>query len=310
MSNKTLSLALVQHSCNRNYQQNLDRSITGIREAAAKGAQLILLQELHTSHYFCQQEQTSYFDLAETIPGPTSRKLAALAGELDVVIVASVFEKRAPGLYHNTAVVLERDGSIAGIYRKMHVPDDPGYYEKFYFTPGDQPDKAGTNTAFTPIETSLGKLGVLVCWDQWFPEAARLMSLAGADILLYPTAIGWDEADNNTEQQRQRSAWRTIQQAHAIANGIPVAACNRCGIETADNGEEHIHFWGSSFVAGPQGELLAEAPTDNKAVILAELNLSHSETVRQNWPYLRDRRTDAYADLSLRYRDHIKTNQN
>ncbi len=220
-----------------------------------------------------------------------------------------MFEKRAAGLYHNTAVVLERDGSIAGIYRKMHIPDDPGYYEKFYFTPGDQPDNTAAHTAFRPIETSLGRLGVLVCWDQWFPEAARLMSLAGADMLLYPTAIGWDEEDNTAEQQRQHSAWRTIQQAHAIANGIPVAACNRCGIETADDGKGQIHFWGSSFVAGPQGELLAEAPTDDNAVILIELDLAHSETVRRIWPYLRDRRIDAYAELSLRYRDQTSTEQ-
>jgi len=295
---KTLTLALVQHACSRDYPYNLERSLDGIREAAAKGAQLILLQELHSSHYFCQQEQPSYFDLAESIPGPTSNRLARLAQELGIVIVASLFEKRAAGLYHNTAVVLERDGSIAGSYRKMHVPDDPGYYEKFYFTPGD--------AGFSPIETSLGRLGVLICWDQWFPEAARLMSLADADILLYPTAIGWDKQDDTAEQRRQHSAWRTIQQAHAIANGIPVAACNRCGIETADDGKGQIHFWGSSFVAGPQGELLAEAPTDDAAVLLVELDLSRSETLRRNWPYLRDRRIDAYADLSLRYRDHIK----
>lgn len=307
MCNKLLSLALVQHTCNRNYQQNLDRSLDGIREAATKGAQLILLQELHTSPYFCQQEQASYFDLAETIPGPTSDRLASLARELDVVIVTSLFEKRAAGLYHNTAVVLERDGSVAGIYRKMHIPDDPGYYEKFYFTPGDHRDKAGTNTAFNPIKTSLGQLGVLVCWDQWFPEAARLMSLAGADILLYPSAIGWDEADNAAERQRQHSAWRTIQQAHAIANGIPVAACNRCGVETSDDGNGQVHFWGSSFIAGPQGEILAEAPADNSAVILVDLDLAHSEAVRRTWPYLRDRRIDAYADLSLRYRDQTET---
>ncbi|HEB85563.1 MAG TPA: carbon-nitrogen hydrolase [Gammaproteobacteria bacterium] len=306
---KSLSLALVQHACNRNYQQNLDRSLDGIREAAAKGAQLILLQELHTSPYFCQQEQTSYFDLAETIPGPTSNRFASLARELDIVIVTSLFEKRATGLYHDTAVVLERDGSIAGIYRKMHIPDDPGYYEKFYFTPGDHRDKAGTNTAFTPIKTSLGHLGVLVCWDQWFPEAARLMTLAGADILLYPSAIGWDEEDHAAEQQRQRSAWRTIQQAHAIANGIPVAACNRCGVETADDGKGRIRFWGSSFVAGPQGEILAEAPIDDSAISLVELDLTHSEAVRRLWPYLRDRRIDAYSDLSLRYRDQTETHQ-
>jgi len=300
MRKKTLSLALVQHACNRNYVDNLNRSIEGIRDAAAKGAQLILLQELHTSHYFCQQEQAACFDLAESIPGPTSKQLAALAKELNIVIVASLFEKRAPGLYHNTAVVLESDGSIAGLYRKMHIPDDPGYYEKFYFTPGD--------TGFIPVETSVGKLGILICWDQWFPEAARLMALAGADILLYPTAIGWDEEDDAAEQQRQRSAWRTIQQAHAIANGIPLAACNRCGIELADD-DSAIYFWGSSFISGPQGEILAEAPTDSAAVLMHDVDLSRSEDLRRNWPYLRDRRIDAYADLSLRYRDQTNTEQ-
>ena len=296
MSKNILSLSLIQHECSRDYQYNLDRSTEGIREAAAKGAQLILLQELHSSHYFCQQEQAAYFDLAESIPGPTSDQLAMLARELGIVIVASLFEKRAPGLYHNTAVVLERDGSIAGLYRKMHIPDDPGYYEKFYFSPGD--------TGFTPIETSVGKLGVLICWDQWFPEAARLMALAGAEILLYPTAIGWDEDDNAAEQQRQYAAWRTIQQAHAIANGIPVAACNRYGIEQADEGKGEIRFWGSSFVAGSQGEILAEASDDAAATLLVELDLSRTESVRRAWPYLRDRRIDAYADLSLRYRDN------
>lgn len=307
MCKKTLSIALVQHACSRDYPYNLERSLDGIREAAAKGAQLILLQELHSSHYFCQQEQTSCFELAEPIPGPTSNRLATLAQELEIVIVASLFEKRAAGLYHNTAVVLERDGSIVGIYRKMHIPDDPGYYEKFYFTPGDAGGVPGSDSGFAPIETSLGRLGVLICWDQWFPEAARLMSLAGADILLYPTAIGWDKQDDAAEQQRQHSAWRTVQQAHAIANGIPVAACNRCGIEIADDGNGQIHFWGSSFVSGPQGELLAEAPIDDAAVVLVELDISRNEIVRRNWPYLRDRRIDAYADLSLRYRDHLKT---
>ena len=295
MPKNTLLLALVQHPCTRDYQDNLDRSFAGIRNAAAKGAKLILLQELHTAHYFCQQEQAAYFDLAESIPGPTSEQLGHLAQELDIVIVASLFERRAAGLYHNTAVVLERDGSIAGRYRKMHIPDDPGYYEKFYFSPGDM--------GFTPIQTSVGKLGVLICWDQWFPEAARLMALAGAEILLYPTAIGWDTDDAHAEQQRQYHAWRTVQQGHAIANGIPLAACNRCGIEQADDHHSQIQFWGGSFVAGPQGEILAEAPTDSAHVLLAELDRSRSETVRRIWPYLRDRRIDAYADLSLRYRD-------
>lgn len=297
MSKNTLSLALIQHECSQNYKHNLERSITGIREAAANGVQLVLLQELHTAHYFCQQENNACFDLAESIPGPSSKQLASLADELNIVIVASLFEKRAPGLYHNTAVVLESDGSIAGIYRKMHIPDDPGYYEKFYFTPGD--------TGFTPIQTSVGKLGILICWDQWFPEAARLMALAGAEILLYPSAIGWDKADDAAEQQRQLTAWRTIQQAHAIANGIPVAACNRCGVEPADDGHGQIHFWGNSFIAGTQGEILAEATSDRASALMCELDLSRSETIRRSWPYLRDRRIDAYSDLSLRYRDPL-----
>ncbi len=295
MSKNIFSLALVQHECNHDYQQNLDCSIAGIRDAAAKGARLILLQELHSAHYFCQQENTDYFDLGESIPGPTTDQLASIAAELNIVIVASVFEKRATGLYHNTAVVLEQDGSIAGTYRKMHIPDDPGYHEKFYFSPGD--------TGFTPIQTSLGKLGILICWDQWFPEAARLMALAGAELLLYPTAIGWDAMDDTEEQHRQQNAWRTVQQAHAIANGIPVAACNRCGIESADDNASQIHFWGNSFITGPQGEILAEAATDKACVLITEIDLSRSENIRRIWPYFRDRRIDAYADLSLRYRD-------
>ena len=295
MTSQKLSVALVQHACGSSREDNLQRSIDGIRQAAAQGAQLVLLQELHTSVYFCQTENTRYFDLAELIPGPTTQQLGELARELQVVIVASLFEKRAAGLYHNTAVVLERDGSLAGRYRKMHIPDDPGYYEKFYFTPGD--------LGFQPIATSVGKLGVLVCWDQWFPEAARLMALAGADLLLYPTAIGWDAQDTGEEQQRQRDAWQTIQRAHAVANGLPVLSCNRVGVERARDAKSEIHFWGSSFVAGPQGEILAQAATDETMVLQVELDLQRSETVRRIWPYLRDRRIDAYTDLKLRYRD-------
>ena len=295
MTPQTLSVALVQHACGASRDDNLQRTIDGIRQAAQQGAQLVLLQELHTSVYFCQTENTRYFDLAESIPGPTTQRLGELARELQVVIVASLFEKRAAGLYHNTAVVLESDGSLVGRYRKMHIPDDPGYYEKFYFTPGD--------LGFQPIATSVGKLGILVCWDQWFPEAARLMALAGADLLLYPTAIGWDPQDEEAEQQRQRDAWQTIQRAHAVANGIPVLSCNRVGIEQALDADSQIHFWGSSFVAGPQGEILAQAPENEATVLQVELDLQRSEAVRRIWPYLRDRRIDAYADLKLRYRD-------
>ena len=296
MTQRTLPVALVQHACGPSREDNLENSVKGIREAARQGARLILLQELHTSLYFCQTENTRHFDLAETIPGPTSDLLGKLARELQLVIVASLFEKRATGLYHNTAVVLEQDGSLAGRYRKMHIPDDPGYYEKFYFTPGD--------LGFQPIATSVGKLGVLICWDQWFPEAARLMSLAGADLLLYPTAIGWDPHDDSAEQQRQRDAWQTVQRAHAIANGLPVLSCNRTGIERAVDTEGEIHFWGSSFISGPQGEILAQAPVDQDSVLLADIDLQRSEEIRRIWPYLRDRRIDAYEDLALRYRDH------
>ncbi len=295
MTSQTLSVALVQHGCDASRDENLQRSCDGIRQAAAQGAQLVMLQELHTSMYFCQTENTRFFDLAETIPGPTTQQLGDLARELQVVIVASLFEKRAAGLYHNTAVVIERDGSVAGRYRKMHIPDDPGYYEKFYFTPGD--------LGFHPIPTSTGKLGVLVCWDQWFPEAARLMALAGADVLLYPTAIGWDPQDDEAEQQRQRKAWQTIQRAHAVANGLPVLSCNRVGIEQALDADSRIHFWGSSFVAGPQGEILAQASTDSAEVLQVDIDLQRGEAVRRIWPYLRDRRIDAYHELTLRYRD-------
>ncbi|MGE0079992.1 MAG: carbon-nitrogen hydrolase [Thiohalomonadaceae bacterium] len=297
MKERKLIVGLVQHACSEDRRANLDKTIAGIREAARRGAQLVLLQELHTGVYFCQSEDTARFDQAESIPGPTSDELGAVARELGVVIVASLFERRAPGLYHNTAVVLERDGRLAGRYRKMHIPDDPGFYEKFYFTPGD--------LGFTPIDTSVGRLGVLVCWDQWYPEAARLMALAGAELLLYPTAIGWDPADDAAEKARQRDAWVTIQRAHAVANGLPVLSCNRTGFEPsplADAGG--IQFWGTSFVAGPQGELLAEAPVDAEQVLMAEVDLARSEQVRRIWPFLRDRRIDDYGDLLKRYRDH------
>ncbi|MDE1984779.1 MAG: carbon-nitrogen hydrolase, partial [Gammaproteobacteria bacterium] len=267
-----------------------------IREATKRGAQLVLLQELHTGLYFCQTEDTRLFDLAEPIPGPSTKELGAVAKELGVVIVASLFEKRAPGLYHNTAAVIERDGTLAGIYRKMHIPDDPGFSEKFYFTPGD--------LGFHPIATSVGKLGVLVCWDQWYPEGARLMALAGAELLLYPTAIGWVEEDAADEQARQRDAWITVQRAHAVANGLPVIVANRVGTEPDPSGKTSgIRFWGSSFIAGPQGEILAQAGTDKPQVLTAEIDLGRSEAVRRIWPYLRDRRIDAYGDLLKRFRD-------
>jgi len=290
-----LTIGIVQHACGKDVAENLEKTITGIRETAANGAQLVVLQELHRSLYFCQQEDTAMFDLAETIPGPTTDRLGALARELGVVIVASLFERRAPGLYHNTAVVLDNDGGIAGIYRKMHIPDDPGYYEKFYFTPGD--------LGFNPIQTSLGKLGVLVCWDQWFPEAARLMAMAGADLLIYPTAIGWSPEDDHAEQQRQRDAWITIQRSHAVANGLPVISVNRIGHEADPEGGPGALFWGSSFVAGPQGEIIWQAEHDREAFSVTQIDLSRSETVRRIWPYLRDRRIDHYGQLTRLYRD-------
>ena len=296
MTNAMLKVALIQHACGIERSANLATTVRAVREAAAQGARLVVLQELHLGTYFCQTEDTHHFDRAETIPGPTTDELGKLAAELGVVIVASLFERRAAGVYHNTAVVLESDGRIAGKYRKMHIPDDPGYHEKFYFTPGD--------LGFTPIKTSLGTLGVLVCWDQWYPEAARLMALAGADLLIYPTAIGWDPNDDAQEQTRQREAWLTIQRAHAVANGLPVLACNRTGFEADPSGRgAGIRFWGSSFIAGPQGEILATAAEDTPAVLVAELDLSRSEQVRRIWPYLRDRRIDAYHDLTRRYRD-------
>ena len=291
-----LTVALVQQTNSDNACQNMAKSTAGIRDAAKQGAQLVVLQELHRSLYFCQTEDVDVFDLAETIPGPSTNTLGELAKELGIVIVASLFEKRATGLYHNTAVVLEKDGTIAGKYRKMHIPDDPGFYEKFYFTPGD--------LGFEPIQTSVGKLGVLVCWDQWFPEAARLMAMAGAEVLIYPTAIGWDPRDDNAEQTRQKDAWVISQRAHAVANGVPVISCNRVGHENDPSGQsEGIQFWGNSFIAGPQGEMLSEANNTDEQILVVELDQKASENVRRIWPYLRDRRIDHYQDLTKIYRD-------
>jgi N-carbamoylputrescine amidase len=290
---RSLQVSLIQQTCGEDRVANLARTERGLREAHARGAQLVLLQELHTGVYFCQTEDSARFDQAEAIPGPTTEALGALARELGLVIVASLFERRAAGLYHNTAVVLDSDGSIAGCYRKMHIPDDPGFYEKLYFTPGD--------LGFQPVNTRVGRLGVLVCWDQWFPEAARLMALHGAEVLLYPTAIGWDPRDDEAERARQREAWIVSQRAHAIANGLPVVVANRVGLEADPSGaSQGIQFWGSSFVAGPQGEILAETGQD-ETVLVANLDLRRSESVRRIWPFLRDRRIDAYADLLKRY---------
>lgn len=276
-------------------QSNWQHSALKIEALVEQGAELVLLQELHSTLYFCQQENAENFDLAETIPGPATDFFAALAKRLNIVLVTSLFEKRAAGLYHNTAVVFDRDLGLVGKYRKMHIPDDPGFYEKFYFTPGD--------LGFTPIKTSVGMLGVLVCWDQWYPEAARLMAMAGADILLYPTAIGWDKADDQAEQKRQRDAWQLIQRSHAVANSLPVMVANRCGFESSPlDPEDGIVFWGRSFIAGPQGEILAEATKDEETSLLAELDLKRSEQVKRMWPYFRDRRIDAYADLIKRWR--------
>lgn len=283
-----LNVAAIQHACSQSKQDNLQLSIENIHSAANAGAELIVLPELHTTPYFCHSQNTEHFDLAESIPGPSIEQLAAAAKALNIVVVASVFERRTAGLYHNTAVVLEKDGSIAGLYRKMHIPDDPGYNEKFYFTPGD--------LGFTPINTSVGKLGVLVCWDQWFPEAARLMSLAGAEILIYPTAIGHNPADEKSEQQRQLDAWITVQRGHAIANGLPLISCNRIGKETPDGDT----FWGHSFICGPQGEFLAQAQSD-ACILHSKLSHKHNENVRRVWPFLRDRRIDAYSDLLKRF---------
>ncbi|MDD5276258.1 MAG: carbon-nitrogen hydrolase [Methylovulum sp.] len=290
-----LIVSAVQQLCNADRQTNLDFSIAKIHEAAANNADLVVLPELHLDPYFCQNEDFNHFDLAQVIPGPATEILAKVAKKLGIVIVSTLFEKRTPGLYHNTAVVFDKDGSIAGKYRKMHIPDDPGFYEKYYFTPGD--------IGFKPIETSIGKLGVLVCWDQWFPEAARLMALAGAEILIYPTAIGWDAEDTHEEQQRQLDAWVTIQRSHAVANGIPVIACNRIGFEQAPDSDKGIHFWGNSFIAGPQGEIISRANDSDTVLLNCSLDSNRSEHVRRIWPYLRDRRIDAYGELTKRFID-------
>lgn len=318
---KKLNIGLIQQHNTADIADNIKRLTEGCRELASKGAQLIVLQELHNSLYFCQEENVDTFDLAEPIPGPSTELFGQLAKELNVVIVTSLFERRAAGLYHNTAVVIERDGSIAGKYRKMHIPDDPAYYEKFYFTPGD--------LGFKPIDTSVGRLGVLVCWDQWYPEAARLMALQGAEILIYPTAIGYADNDTPDEQQRQRRAWQTVQRGHAVANGLPVVAVNRVGVE-GKNGlrrvdeqkqiikneegikhsessilqqEERINFWGTSFVAGPQGELLHESPGDAEERTIVTIDMERCEQVRRWWPFLRDRRIDEYKEITKRFID-------
>ncbi|QDE38997.1 carbon-nitrogen hydrolase [Luteibacter pinisoli] len=296
MTRKTLKVALLQETDRGSRDANLDAIEAGLREAAKAGAELVLLQELHNGPYFCQRESVDVFDLAETIPGPGTDRIGKLAEELKLVVIASIFEKRATGLYHNTAVVFDRSAVIAGKYRKMHIPDDPAFYEKFYFTPGD--------LGFDPIQTSVGKLGVLVCWDQWYPEAARLMALAGADLLFYPTAIGWDPNDDDAEKARQREAWITVQRGHAVANGLPLLSCNRTGYEAdPSNVGSGIQFWGSSFVAGPQGEFLAQAGTDGRELLIVDVDMERSEHVRRIWPFLRDRRIDAYGDLTKRYRD-------
>lgn len=291
-----LKIGWVQQSCSDNREDNIRKTLEGIQTCARAGAELVILQELHTGIYFCQAEDTSRFDMALPIPGPDTEIFSKAAKDNQVVLVSSLFEKRAPGLYHNTSVVFEKDGSIAGKYRKMHIPDDPAYYEKFYFTPGD--------IGFEPIQTSVGKLGVLVCWDQWYPEAARLMALAGADLLIYPTAIGWESTDPQQEKERQHGAWETVQRGHAIANGLHVIAVNRVGHEPDWSGVTGgIQFWGQSFVAGPQGEILYRGPIEEEEAHVIEIDLQRSEAVRRIWPFLRDRRIDAYGDILKRFRD-------
>lgn len=299
----TLTVAAIQQTCSDDKATSLATSERLVRQAASQGAQLVVLQELHATLYFCQSEDTSVFELAEPIPGPTSERLSALAKELGIVLIGSVFERRMNGVYHNTALVFEADGSLAGLYRKMHIPDDPGFYEKFYFTPGDATFNDG-RSGFTPIQTSVGKLGVLVCWDQWYPEAARLMALAGADCLIYPTAIGWDITDEPAEQARQLEAWVTVQRGHAVANNLPVIAPNRVGTEPDPTGQsDGIRFWGNSFICGPQGEFLTRANETDETVLMATFDRQRTESVRRIWPYLRDRRIDAYGDILKRVRD-------
>lgn len=291
-----MKVAIIQQSCTANVEANKKKLALNIIKAANHGAELVVLQELHNSLYFCQTENTELFNLAEPIPGPSTDFYGTLARECGIVLVTSLFERRAAGLYHNTAVVFERDGSIAGKYRKMHIPDDPAYYEKFYFTPGD--------LGFHPIETSVGKLGVQVCWDQWYPEGARLMALQGAELLIYPTAIGYESSDTAEEQERQREAWTTVQRGHAVANGIPVIAVNRTGYEPDPSGQTNgITFWGSSFVAGPQGEFLYRAPIDEEVVTIVDIDMKRSENVRRWWPFLRDRRIEEFGALQKRFID-------
>ena len=291
-----MKIGIIQQSCTADVQANKEKLAANIVNVAQQGAELVVLQELHNSLYFCQTENTQLCDLAEPIPGPSTAFYGELAARLGIVLVTSLFERRAPGLYHNTAVVFERDGSIAGTYRKMHIPDDPAYYEKFYFTPGD--------LGFHPIQTSVGKLGVQVCWDQWYPEGARLMALAGAELLIYPTAIGYESSDTPEEQERQREAWTTVQRGHAVANGIPVIAVNRTGHEPDPSGQTNgISFWGSSFIAGPQGEFLYRAPKDEEVNIGIDVDMKRAENVRRWWPFLRDRRIECFADLTKRFRD-------
>ena len=291
-----MKVGIIQQSCTADVAHNVERLTESIRKVAQEGAELVVMQELHNSLYFCQTENTELFDLAETIPGYSTETFGKIAKELGVVIVTSLFEKRAVGLYHNTAVVLEKDGTIAGIYRKMHIPDDPAYYEKFYFTPGD--------LGFRPIDTSVGRLGVQVCWDQWYPEGARLMALQGAELLIYPTAIGYESSDTQAEQERQREAWTTVQRGHAVANGLPVIAVNRVGHEPDPSGQTNgIQFWGSSFVAGPQGEILYRAPQDEEVVKVVDIDMRRSENVRRWWPFLRDRRIEEFSGLTKRYID-------
>lgn len=289
-----LKVGMVQQSCTTDIKANIAKLTENICECAAKGAKLVVLQELHNSVYFCQTEDASLCDLAETIPGPSTERFGAIARELGIVLVLSLFERRAPGLYHNTAVVIEKDGSIAGKYRKMHIPDDPCFYEKFYFTPGD--------LGFRPIQTSVGSLGVLVCWDQWYPEAARLMALNGAQLLIYPTAIGGVGTDSKEEQQTQRQAWQLVQRGHSVANGLPVITVNRVGHEEDPSGSTiGLDFWGYSFATGPQGEILAQFGTDEEGVKVVDIDLERTEYVRRGWPFLRDRRIDAYDPILLRY---------
>ena len=291
-----MKTGIVQMRCVDSVEENKKRLAERIEEAAQQGAELVVLQELHNSLYFCQVESTDNFNLAETVPGPSTEFYGALAKRLGIVLVTSLFERRAAGLYHNTAVVFEKDGTMAGKYRKMHIPDDPAYYEKFYFTPGD--------LGFHPIQTSVGLLGVQVCWDQWYPEGARLMALQGADVLIYPTAIGYESSDTKEEQERQREAWRTVQRGHAVANGLPVIAVNRTGHEPDPSGQtQGITFWGSSFVAGPQGELLYRAPQDKEVVKVIDIDMKRSEQVRRWWPFLRDRRIDEFDALAKRFVD-------